>query len=285
MPLETLRADGPLNIKRTSVETPTEQFDLLFDEKRDLPGFKDEMGIYLERAVEDEDIRDFVNMATSMAFLYPENLKKLENNSELFDRLEKYTQEKLENEDWADYLGAFYTMKLVFPQRMKDRNLEESKGQIAGLPLTELPDSIFLMQIMFLNGKRSLVELLKNNLKTTVEYLNEKNIDDLDVELTIQRLAGFKFSMPEIVDEILKSKKMRNRFKQYLKKYNQDFKPDHLDEEMQMYHRSYHLAKMAACLKVLSAEKVEITDDGFKLIMPEKPKEKDQASLPFKKEY
>ena len=272
MPLETLRPDNRTNISTVSVEAP--DFDKSFGdniEKEIEEGYKWEK-MLLEQAIERNTNWDnFISMSVNMALLRPDQIEELDIGQEKLKRLKR---EILDLPDWfgADiewdkFLKKVVLIKLIEKSKFNKeiltkiweslkKELDVREGDVIDisihLSILSSARMIFPEKAEELSKYDSNFNLLWQNGKyAAIDYLAKKKIIDSSEE-----------------DVSILNKTDQEKMLRFLRNI---WNPESVDQFL----------RIALNMKIIAAEKIEITDDDIKIIMRDKSTDKGEVTPPM----
>lgn len=270
MPLETLRQDAQPNVKNFTIESPDQEGQVFNQEKILGSDFGEYLYNELKSYVEEEKPGDLIDHFQNLAILYPEKIKRFSKDRNLWARLENELIGSIANGIDEENIQLAYLMKLLFTEKFLDDYASEREYNKA---LSET-----------LQSKASLIELIKYIDREALNKIDDIDWDqvfldetrnDLDARDRVINLAAFRFVFPEKVVEVLKSSDI---LKKAIRDLEEDIeilddirkmkKDEDNNEGRGIRQQIFMITEMAARIKILSAEKAEITDKGYVIEMP-----------------
>lgn len=264
-----------INIHDLTVEEPekeTESSSAVFDPERDISNedwqkWRDEFVGSMRKAEHIGDKTNCLDSAVPLKILFPERSEELEIGEDTWRMLSEIYDTETRVEHTSDSL---FKMKILFPEKFKDIKFNSPFDKIKW-------DSM----AGELNRKRE--DVLKESYLTNPFTELAMKLKIIFPEKTNE--LGLDDDVAEKLKECIKGERDRNSWYNFLINAS-NFKilyPEKANEinlDADFWEKAKHALHtdcqgmnpsfFAACLKILVADRVEITDEGLKFVMPEK---------------
>lgn len=275
MSLESYFEKEKIDVKKLALEEPEKKSELPFDpEKKITPDDWQNLKIYLEKFRNESRWAFFGSLAMEMKILFPERTEELKIDDEAWREMKKSLVRRTQTDDVAGATREIAALKVLFPERAP--SMLKSLG----------PDKFWVPQ------KRRLKEYREHRLwdkflahaeKMKIifpERTTKLNIDDatwgnlkesLRTEATdrfAKKAAFMRVLSPDRFADLKIDKPLFEKSGVMLEEYRR--KNDWLS-----------FLDQAAALKILSAEKVEVTYKGLEITMPKKEQEFKEITPPL----
>jgi hypothetical protein len=273
MALESL--ENRINITQLSVEQPKVEKPVLFDQEHDLDE-KTWQSMLEQLAKEKDDMVKIIDMAESLVILAPERREQLPSSLEVVGTgLLNITDKPIEvsaatkvdvafNEDFSD---TMCTLKTLFPEKVHQLSLDD-----------QTHDKLINLYDFLKSRRQDEAETRKVlRLAASIKFLFPQFGDEWS-EIT-KRGTEVDIMGTEVLDRLAVSKKW-GQFAFVSRQLRYLFPEDRLDASNVAWegmraalerrrNKDWLLyAELAANMKVLTAEKVTITEQGLELVMP-----------------
>jgi len=277
-----------INIKDLLIDEPQVGKDSWFDPERDITS-----GIWQAMVEKLKESRGrsweigWVELARSMMIFSPEKSKSLITENQAWE----YVKTRDSNFDMpgragpqfqatnSDIFTQAFSLRVLCPHKIGEvnkrwillRNLVDRITRATG------PDSEGNLQIRaaikLLYPEQSGVGL-SNGLKATVGIYLDRGRDNEDWNRFLELAALARLIEPEFIDSLDLTTEDRDGMKEYLSRTFKETKETNAWE---------FAARQAASLAIIAAPEIKITDDGLKLIWPEKEQIKEDESPEVRK--
>lgn len=260
-----------INIKDLTVEEPEKKIEssVVFNPERDITDkewdtMKSEFFKEMEDAGSSRERVDCLGRAAELKMLFPERVDELNLDKEIWDRWDKAEDEPMHSLHTPDTL---VNMKILFPEKFQEIDLDDGYYKIKWDDMKvklEKYQKEVVDEYAFANNFSDLARKMKIICPEKASELNldEETAQKMIIHINDERsgnrwynlllnAANFKILFPERAGEL----KLDDDFWQKAKKL---YKTDCQGIEP---------AYFAACLKILAADRVDITKEGIEFTM------------------
>ena len=284
MPLETLRPDARTNVKRTTVETPEENQEWIFDAQKDL-GEKGRIGIerFVPETLDEIDRKTgAARIAIKLKMLFPKHYKYIEGDEDIEDIKEGLDACMAKTWGWpgVDRIEMEYAYRTFYPKEFPEQIDSDPKELLRKIEESQNKAT----EIMVLLEKLAIFHPDEfNSFKIDDELANKiKKVAEIWIKEFLKREEWSEFLVV-----LVKWKLFFPEDKSLIEKY---YNKDVQEKIRAEFHKSvleYNvLSSIALRLKMLQAKEIIFSDSGMQIIdSPKIVRHESIPDIPNKKNF
>ena len=280
MPLQEYFDPETINIRRLAVESP-KKTELLFDAEQEISNeewkiLKDSLFRNYFPSPAGAQLIGFTKLATELKILFPERLSDLEIDSASWEAVKTRLEEYKSDKGWGDFTEIVANLRVLYPERFSTLDLGEKAWQVGVESLHQLEgiwvtDHALRLKILFPEKFSSLdLDFVWKNLKEGIGEIRKD--DEFGYKSFFEVLAKARILFPERYAELRPSPRDWSVMKECF-------------EGMRENKEWWSFAKVAASMKILAAEEVSITKNGYEIKMPGDESFKHDSLPPEKRKF